>query len=102
VAIILGIYFGVSHKSSTATDGSPSGVVNSSGPNLSRLNMVEFRKIVESSSTRVLSATDMGSVISLNGTNSFFLQLQTNPSTGYSLIVDNTTINGVFAYDSLY
>jgi hypothetical protein len=89
VAIIVGVYFGFTHKNSIVSNSSTS-------PDLSKLTMVQFKEIVENSSTRLLSASDVDIVISLKGTTSVYLQLKTNPSTGFSLIVDNSTINGVF------
>ena len=63
--------------------------------------MVQFRDIVSDNSTRTLSSADQDTPIIL-GSTPVYLQLKTNPSTGYSLIVDNSTINDVFTYDSLY
>ena len=64
--------------------------------------MDQFRTVVYSKTTHIISDDSESSLIQIVGATPAFLRFDSNPTTGYKMIVDTKAISGVFEVDSEY
>ena len=68
-------------------------------PELDSLSLTQFLTVVKAPTTKVMTSDNSGSQVQLIGDTPAYFRFDSNPSTGYKLIVDDAAANGIFSFD---